>query len=118
LTSFFMKIIICPLVIALSSYVLPNVNYTSLYQPIFIGFILASVGTVMEYIFLKEGSLWTSTFLDFVAATLLLYGGSSFFDGSVVTFLGALVVATFLAITEHFTHLYLIRMKKTVKPHI
>jgi hypothetical protein len=115
LTSFFMKIIICPLVVALSSYILPNVNYSIHYQPVIIGLSLALAGTIMEFLFLRKGSLWTSTFLDFITAILLVYGGSLLLEGSVVTFLGAVIVATFLAFTEHFTHLYLLRSNKVLK---
>ncbi|MFD1735559.1 hypothetical protein ACFSCX_03190 [Bacillus salitolerans] len=117
MTSLFMKIIICPLVVALSAYILPNVNYTAWIQPIIIGLSLAVVGTLMEYIFLKRGTLWTSTFLDFIAATLIVYGVSYMMEGTAVTFFGALIVAVFLAVIEHFTHLYLIRTNKTVKSH-
>ncbi|WP_246943962.1 DUF2512 family protein [Bacillus pinisoli] len=115
MTSLFMKVIICPLVVTLSAYILPNVNFTNMFQPILIGLTLAIAGTLMEYLFLREGSVWTSTFLDFIAATIIVYVFPIWMDGAVVTFLGAIVVALFLAVTEHFSHIYLVKTNKTQK---
>jgi hypothetical protein len=112
-----MKLIICPLVVALSAYVLPNVNFSHMIQPILIGLVLAVVGTLMEYLFLKEGSVWVSTFLDFVASFIIIYGLSLFIAGAVVTFMGALLVSFILGVTEYFTHAYLVRTDKTKKSH-
>jgi hypothetical protein len=115
LTSLFMKIILCPLIVALSAYVLPNVNFSHMLQPILIGLVLAVVGTFMEYLFLKKGSVWLSTFLDFVASVIIIYGLSLFMDGAIVTFVGALIVSFVLAVTEYFTHSYLVNTNKTRK---
>jgi hypothetical protein len=115
LTSLFMKIIICPLIVALSGYVLPNVNFSNMFQPILIGLVLAGVGTFMEYLFLKEGSVWLSTFLDFVASVIIIYGLSLFMDGAIVTFMGALMISILLGVTEYFTHSYLVHTNKTRK---
>jgi hypothetical protein len=116
-TSFFMKVIICPLVVALSAFILPNVNFVNMLQPIIIGLALAVVGTLMEYVFLREGTVWLSTFLDFAAATVVVYVLGLWMEGAVVTFLGAILVGLFLGITEHFTHLYLVRTNKTKKSY-
>ncbi|WP_456275741.1 DUF2512 family protein [Bacillus sp. AK128] len=117
MTSFFMKVIMCPLVVALSAFILPNVNFTNMLQPIIIGLTLAVAGTLMEYMFLRKGSVWLSTFLDFVAATVIVYFLALWMDGALVTILGAILVGLFLGVTEHFTHLYLVRTNKTQKSH-
>jgi hypothetical protein len=108
----------CPLVVALSSYFLPNVNFTHILQPIMIGFVLAIAGTVMEYLFLRRGTLWLSLFLDFIASVIIIYGMSLFMRGAVVTFMGALVISVVLTIIEYFTHLYLIRANKVQNSHV
>lgn len=107
----------CPLIVALSAFILPNVNFANMIQPIIIGLVLAVVGTMMEYLFLKEGTVWLSTFLDFVAATVVVYILGLWMEGAVVTFLGALLVGIFLGISEHFTHLFLVRANKTQKSY-
>jgi hypothetical protein len=112
-----MKIIICPLIVALSAYILPNVNFTHILQPIIIGFVLAIAGTAMEYVFLRRGALWTSLFLDFIASIIIIYGMSLLMRGTIVTFMGAIIVALFLTIIEYFTHLYLIRSNKIQKSY-
>lgn len=86
-----------------------------MFQPILIGLVLAGVGTAMEYLILKRGTLWISTFLDFVASILIIVGLAAFLDGAEVTILGAIIVSLFLAFTEYFTHLFLIRSDKTEK---
>lgn len=55
-------------------YGLPNfgffcagINYSSLWQPIIIGLVLAIVGVGMEYFILKSGTLWMGVGADFVA---------------------------------------------------
>jgi hypothetical protein len=115
LTSLLMKLVICPLTVIVSAYLLPNVNYANLFQPIILGVILAVAGVMMEYLFLKKGTLWFSNVMDFAASVLIVYFVSQLFAGAVVTFFGAIVVGLLLAIIEHFTHSYLIRSGKTRK---
>jgi uncharacterized membrane protein len=115
LTSFLMKLVICPLTVFIASYILPNVNYQTLYQPIIVGLVLAGTGVLMEYFFLKEGNLWLSTGMDFVASVLIVYFVSLFFVGSLVTLFGAILTGFLLAVIEHFTHRWLIQTGKTQK---
>lgn len=110
-----MKIIMCPLVVILASYLFPNVNYSALSQPIVVGLVLALAGTMMEYLFLREGTLWMNTGMDFVASSVIVYFMTLFFIGARVTVLGAILTGLLLAITEHFTHVYLIQSSKTRK---
>lgn len=110
-----MKIIMCPLAVILASYLFPNVNYAALYQPIIVGLVLALAGTMMEYLFLREGTLWMNTGMDFVASSIIVYFMSLFFIGARVTVFGAILTGLILAVIEHFTHQYLIRSGKTRK---
>lgn len=115
MTSFFMKLIICPLIVGFAAWFLPNVNYSYFYQPIIIGLLLAGAGTLMEYIFLNRTGIWTSTVMDFVASTLIVYLVTQLFPTASITLGGALVVGFILAVVEHFTHAYLIRSGKVEK---
>jgi hypothetical protein len=110
-----MKIVICPLAVIIASYIFPNVNYANLYQPIIVGLVLAGAGVLMEYLFLKKGTLWFSTGMDFAASVLIVYFVSLFFTGALVTFFGAVLVGLLLAVTEYFTHRWLIQTGKTQK---
>jgi hypothetical protein len=115
LASFLMKLVICPAAVIIASYLLPNLNYSTLYQPIIVGLVLAAAGVMMEYLFLKEGTIWISTGMDFVASVLIVYFVSLLFVGASVTFFGAVLVGLLLAITEYFTHRWLVQTGKTKK---
>lgn len=115
MTSLWIKFFGCPLGVILAAWLLPNVDYTSYYQPIVIGFILAGVGVLMEYLLLREGTLWTSTMLDFAASVLIVYFVSKLMPGAAVTWIGAILTGALLAVLEYFTHLWLIRNGKTQK---
>ncbi|WP_407268499.1 hypothetical protein [Radiobacillus sp. PE A8.2] len=53
----------------------------------------------MEVLLLKKNTFCSSTFMDFGAATLIVYFVSMFFFNADVTFLGALIPGFLLAIT-------------------
>ncbi|WP_373228942.1 hypothetical protein [Cohnella sp.] len=115
MTSLLMKIFICPIGVIVSAWLFPGVRYGAYYQPIIVGLILAVVGVLMEYMLLKKGTLWISTFMDFAASVLIVYFVSNWFPGAAVTFFGAILTGALLAITEHFTHLWLIQSGRTQK---
>jgi uncharacterized membrane protein YvlD (DUF360 family) len=115
MSSFLMKLIMCPLIVIISAWLFPGVDYSNLTQPIIVGVILAAVGTVMEYMLLKKGTLWISNAADFAASFLIVYYVSNVFEGAYVSFFGALMTAILLGISEHFTHLWLIRNGKVKK---
>ncbi len=117
MTSFIMKIIICPLGLMLSDWLFASVEYTTLTQPIVIGLILAVVGTMMEFLFLRRGTVWISTFMDFVATLAIVYFVSNLYEGAVVTFWGAILASLILGVTEYFTHRWLVANDKTRKSH-
>lgn len=115
MTSFLIKIVVCPLVVALMASILPNASYAFYYQVITVGIVLALFGTIMEYAFLEKGKLWFNNILDFIASTLIVYFVSLLFATSRVTFFAALIIGFTLAITEHFTHKFLIESGRAAK---
>lgn len=116
MTGLIMKIIISPLVVYLTSLAFPRlVHYPAISQPIAIGLILALAGHVIELFLLKKGTVWFSTAVDLVAATLILYALSPLFPWSRITLGGAIITSLILAVTEHLQHVYLVKAEKTVK---
>ena len=115
MTSLLMKIIMCPLAVIIASWILPNVAYENILQPIIVGLILAVVGVLMEYMILKRGTLWISTFADAVASLIIVYFVSNWFPGAFVTFFGALLTSILLGVIEYFTHRWLNNVGLTKK---
>lgn len=115
MTGLLIKLVVCPVGVLLASVVLPNVDYASVWQPIIVGLVLAVAAHMMEVLLLKKGTLWTSTFMDFVAASLIVYFVSLLFVNAEVSFFGALLTGLLLAITEIPQHRYLIQSGKTEK---
>jgi uncharacterized membrane protein YvlD (DUF360 family) len=115
MTSFLLKIIVCPLGVILAAYALPNVEYGAYYQPILVGVALAVVGVIMEYVLLHRGTLWVSTLMDFAVTAIVVYYASNSMDGAAVTFMGAVWTSVLLTIVEYFLHLWLIRSGRTRK---
>ncbi|KAB7709256.1 DUF2512 family protein [Bacillus aerolatus] len=110
-----LKIFACPIAVIIAMYLFPGVDYTSLWQPIVIGLILAGVGVAMEYFILRRGTLWVSVAADFAASVLIVYFLSNLLWNASVTFLGAVLIGLLLGVVEYFTHRYLISTGKTQK---
>lgn len=110
-----MKLIICPLTVYISDILFKGVFYSTIYQPIVVGLILAVSAHMMEVLMLKRDTQWMSLALDFVAATAIVYFSQFFLRGSVVSLNGALLTAFLLGITEYFQHMWLISTGKTKK---
>lgn len=115
MAGFIVKLFICPIAVLIAAYILPNVYYPQLYQPIVIGVVLAILAHTMELFILKRETFWTSTILDFIAATAIVYFVSNLFAGAVVTFFGAILTAILLMITELVQHFWLITSGRTKK---
>lgn len=115
MSSLLMKIIMCPVAVIIASFLFPNVDYLNIWQPIIVGLILAVAGVLMEYMILKRGTLWISTFADAVVSLVIVYFVSNWFPGAEVTFFGALLTAVLLGIIEYFTHLWLIQSGRAKK---
>jgi hypothetical protein len=108
LISLLLKIFTCPIALIIAMYLFPGVDYTSIWQPIVVGLVLAVVGVAMEYFILKRGALWLSVAADFVTSVLIVYFLSNLLWNASVTFLGAVLIGLLLGVIEYFTHRYLI----------
>ncbi|RWR13607.1 DUF2512 family protein [Siminovitchia fortis] len=110
-----MKLIICPIVVAIAGSMLTNVNFSHVYQPIVIGATLAVAGHLLEWALLSRNTFWFSTITDFVFSTLIIYILGYFFFTAQVTFFGAVVTALLLTLVEFFVHMWLIRSGRARK---
>lgn len=115
MASFWIKVITVPIALAIAAWLLPNVRYDAYYMPILVGAILAVVGMLMEYALLRDGTLWLSTFADFVVSVLLIYFVSNMFAGADVSFFGAILASLLIGALEFFTHRWLIRTGRAEK---
>ncbi|WP_076850175.1 DUF2512 family protein [Rubeoparvulum massiliense] len=115
MSSLMMKILICPIGVAVAGWLFPNVYYAGLYQPLVVGLLLAIAGFFLEYLVLRKGTLWISTVLDFIATALLVYLISNLFMDAVVSVFGAILTAGLLTVVEYFTHRWLIRTGRAEK---
>ncbi|WP_166246191.1 DUF2512 family protein [Paenibacillus turpanensis] len=102
------KAVACPVLIALSALLLPNVGYGAWYQPILVGLCAAAAGRLMELLILRPGTLWLSTAADFAVSFLIVYTLSNAFIGAAVTVTGALLTALMLTATEPVIHYFIL----------
>lgn len=110
-----MKIIVCPILLLISDYLLTSVYFTYVYQAIIVGIALAIVGHLMELLLLQRKTVWVNTVLDFLAAFTIIFLSQYVTRGIIITVSGALIVAIAVALIEHFLHLYLVSSGKTKK---
>lgn len=115
MVGFIIKLFVCPTVVYLSDFMFRDVYYPALYQPILVGLVLAVAAHIMELFILRRGTFWISNIMDFFAATAIVYFSAFFFTGARITYIGAMLTAFFLAVTEYFQHLWLIRTGKAEK---
>lgn len=115
MTGLVMKLIVCPLTVLAADYFLRNLNYSSLYQPILVGLVIAVGGHLAEVLLLKRGTLWISTIVDFILAIVVVYYSQFFLSGAYVTWPGAAITAAVISVIEAGTHLFLIRSGRTKK---
>lgn len=113
-----LKFITCPLAVILSAFLFPNVDFANWTQPVLIGIILAVAGILMEYLFLREGTLWWSTAMDFAASVAIVYIAALFLPGAYVTFWGAVLTGLILGVIEYATHVWLIQTGRAEKADI
>jgi hypothetical protein len=112
MTGLILKLILMPLTIVAADYLLPGLTFSSIYQPIVVGLIIAAIGHAMEIAFLKNGTIWINNFLDFVAAAAVLYFSPTFLSGVTVTLGAAMIVALFIGLVEYFQHMYFVKSGK------
>lgn len=115
MTGLLLKIIVCPVVVLIMDWMTDEVYYPTWLQAIVVGLVLAAAGHLMEVMWLKPGRLWMMTILDFFASAAILFISQFFLAGAYVSMIGALLTASFLAITEYILHRWLIREGMTEK---
>ena len=115
MTGLLIKLVVCPVTVYLSGVFFREVYFPAIYYPIIIGLILAIGAHMMEVWILKPGTLWLSTILDFVAATVLVYLLGLALPGVKITIFGAINTGLVLLCTEYAQHIWLIYQNKTRK---
>ncbi|MDP4143145.1 MAG: DUF2512 family protein [Bacillota bacterium] len=110
-----LKIILCPLVVILSDYLLAGIYYPTVYEAIAVGFVIAIIGHLMELVILKRGTVWISAAADLVAAFVVIYLSQYFITRAVITVGGAIIAAIIVAIVEYVDHVFLVKSDRTRK---
>jgi len=116
MTSLFFKIVTFPLGALLAAWLFANVNFEHYYEPILVGLLAAVVGVLVEYVILRKGTLWLSTFSDVIINWVFLYVVANMFEGAYVTVWGALLTSLIIGAVDYFIHYYLIK-NGLVKKH-
>jgi len=106
-----MKLIAAPLVVWLSSYMFPGLFYTSVWQPLIVGLVIAIAGRIIETVTLVRGTAWLNVLLDIAVATGIIYFSAYFFTGASIEFLAAFFTAAVIGVAEYAIHWYELKGK-------
>ncbi|MGD8189908.1 DUF2512 family protein [Brevibacillus ginsengisoli] len=112
---FIMKVILVPVLLVLSDYVFPNLNYGNLTQAVLTGLVIAVIGQLMEVMLLHKGTVFTSTVLDFFVSFLVIYLSQFVLAGTRITLVGAFMAALVIGVVEHVEHIWLVQSGRTEK---
>lgn len=115
MTSLISKLILYPFVVAIAAYMYTGLEFGVYYEPFLLGTVLATAATLVEFLLLKRGTFWMSTWLDLLLFTIGVYYITTAFPDTNVTFMGALFAGMLLTFIEYPIHKYLIRSGKTRK---
>jgi hypothetical protein len=116
LAGFLAKLIICPVVVVVSSLVFSErIHYNSIFHPVITGLVLAVLTHAIETYFLKPGRVLIIATTDFISSSLAVYLLSLVFAGSRVIFSGAVLTGILLALTEYFEHVFLVMRGRAQK---
>ncbi|MFD2370540.1 hypothetical protein ACFSO0_11410 [Brevibacillus sp. GCM10020057] len=111
-----MKLIASPVVVVLADALFPEVDYSSLYYSIGVGFVLAVAGYWLERSILRPGTLWLSTALDMIVGFIVVYGSAFVLPSAArITPMGAGFVAILFGVAEYLQHGWLIRTGRVTK---
>lgn len=116
MTSLLFKLLTFPLGVLVASWLFANVRFMHFYEALIVGVIAAAVGVILEYVILRKGTLWISTFSDVIVGWVLIYMVANLFKGAYVTVWGALFTSVIIAIVDYFIHYYLLK-KGLAKKH-
>lgn len=107
MTGLIVKLIACPILLVILSYLLPShISYPNLWTPVIVGALLAVVGFGSEVIFLGPSTIMASTIADFFVTAIVVYF-SQWGSGN-VTYMGAIIAGILVAVVEYPLHIYLI----------
>src|SRR5690606_23030311 len=115
MTSLLFKLITFPLGTLLAAWLFANVNFEHYYEPILIGLMAAVVGVLVEYVILRKGTLWLSTFSDVIINWVFLYVVANMFEGAYVTVWGALLTSLLIGVVDYFIISYFIKQDVVTK---
>jgi len=102
--NFITKLIVCPLIVYLSSVLFRSVYYYTIFQAVLTGVIIAFVATIMDMFLLRKKTTVLSTILDFLGAFAIVYISGFVARNAVITFWGAVWTALLLAAAEYIIH--------------
>jgi hypothetical protein len=97
-----MRLSATPLLLFLATKVSQDIEYSSLYQPILIGVILAVIGQLMEIKLYETRLLWLCLAIDFTAAIGIIYLSQFIFTNAFITPKAALMTAVIFFLSEYF----------------
>lgn len=104
------KLLVSPVIVVLADALFPEVNYSSLYYSVGVGFVLALAGYWLERYILRPGTLWMSTAADFIAGFAIVYVSAFVLPNAAqITPMGAGFVAILFGVAEYLQHGWLIR---------
>jgi uncharacterized membrane protein YvlD (DUF360 family) len=115
MTSFILKLIMNPIALWLSAIMFTGLEFADWTQFVILGAIIAVAGIALEILFLKRGTLWISTVLDWAAITLIVYYVTPLFTGAIATFTASLLTGLLFTFVEYFLHRYLLAAGLTKK---
>jgi len=105
-----MKLIVSPIVVVAADALFPEVNYSSLYYSVGIGFVLALAGYWLERLVFRPGTLWLTTALDMIVGFVVVYASPFVLaEAAQITPMGAGFVVIFYGVAEYLQHGWLIR---------
>jgi len=112
MVSFLIKLVTIPLVLLITINTSEQIGYREIWQPVVIMLLLIGIGLGMEYMLLKEKTLWLNTVADFFVSFIVLYFISNMFAGGYATIFASLILSLILTLCEYFLHRYLIQASR------
>jgi hypothetical protein len=98
------KLIVCPLLVGLADLMMADVFFPSTLSVVLIGVVLAVIGTAMEFIMLRPGTLWLTTIADGAATAGIVYVSQFLIAGAYVSVVAALLTGGLFALAEYYMH--------------
>lgn len=101
------KLAVCPLVIYIADVLSPQINFSSIWQILAIGWVVAVVSNVGDRLLLEKISILTLTWLDVAIFSLIIWLSSLVYTNSYISFSGSLFAGILLGFEEYLNHKYI-----------